>query len=156
MKTLVSLRWSWSQTRNAMKSILKEDKFLLWSPPYWNGCCVHWPHGDEQPMWFISLVNGSNTHKKRRKHEYVPVRKERFFAKLEVVLKVIYIYLYWSSVLLQNWSLTWRAGLLVDQFKIICRPIWLIREFSRNVSWHASFRNKQFTVVNKISASPLR
>lgn len=62
MKTLVSLRWSWSQTQNSIKSILKEDKFLLWSAPYWNGCCVYWPHS---LMWFISLVNGSNTHKKR-------------------------------------------------------------------------------------------
>lgn len=37
----------------------------------------------------MSLVNGSNTHTKRGKHEYVPVKKEEFLVKLGGILYMV-------------------------------------------------------------------
>lgn len=155
MKTLVSLRWSWSQTRNAIKSILKEDKFLLWSPPYWNWCCVHWPQGDEQLMWFISLVNGSNTHTKRGKHEYVPLRKEILCHTGRCVKGHMYFYILVISSppeLIINMK-GWSAGGSVQNN---LQTNLIDPSFLEKCQLTRSFRNKLLIVVNKMSDSLLR
>lgn len=107
---------------------LKEDKFLLRTALYWNRCCVYRTDGDEYVMRFISLVNGSNTHKKRE-DEYVLVRKEGFFIKLGGMLYVIISSDPELSVNIKDWS---AGGSLQDNQ---WWPIWLIRASQRNVSW---------------------